>query len=182
MPTHSLFAVSPLQQFISESLACPNLVSPTGSAATTSLCSVEISQDAPWSLARGQVVTLRPRTAGILRVISGRAWATLDVSRYTPLSDSGDHFVALGHDLQLRAGQRVVVESWPQAGDDDIRLQWLPQPGSWTAACWRSGVVEPLRDMVHGIALAGRAGWRLLAGLTAYAVYLVSARSEGTSP
>ncbi len=182
MPTHSLFAVSPLQQFISESLACPNLVSPALPSVSTELCRVDISQDTPWTLPRGQVVTLRPRSAGVLRVLSGRAWATLDVSRYTPLSDSGDHFVAIGHDLQLRAGQRVVVESWPQDGDDAIRLQWLPEAEASIATRWHTRVVAPLYDIGHGLALAARAGWRLLAGLAAYAGYLAHGQGHTEAP
>jgi hypothetical protein len=182
MSSHSLFAISPLQQFISESLACPNLVAPAGVPRMASLGNVEIRHDAPWSLPKGHVVTLKPRTAGVLRVVSGRAWATLDVSRYTPLTDSGDHFVALGHDLQLRAGQRVVLESWPHQGDDAIRLQWLPQSDSCAVVGWQTRVVAPLRDMGHGMALAARASWRLLAGLTAYAGYLARGNGPTQAP
>ena len=77
-----------------------------------------------WKLPHGHAVTLKPRTAGVLQVVSGRAWATLDVARHTPLADAGDHFVALGHDLPLRAGQRVVVlEDADEAGKDAERLE-----------------------------------------------------------
>jgi len=102
----------------------------------------------------------------VLRVISGRAWATLDVSRNTPLTETGDHFVALGHDLQLRAGQRVVVEAWAYKGQDGIQLQWVPAPEDRAASRWQAAVVDPVRDIGHGhgsgrachVATGGRSG------------------------
>lgn len=137
-----------------------------------------LSADAPWVLAKGRAVTLRPRTAGVLRVISGRAWATLDVSRHTPLLETGDHFVALGHDLQLRAGQRVVVEAWPHKGQDEIKLQWEAQPEPCMATRWQAKVVEPTRDVGHGLALVARALGRLVAGLAGYANVFAAGRGR----
>ncbi len=137
-----------------------------------------LSADAPWVLAKGRAVTLRPRTAGVLRVVSGRAWATLDVSRHTPLLETGDHFVALGHDLQLRAGQRVVVEAWPHKGQDEIKLQWEAQPELCMASRWQAKVVEPLGDVGHGLALVARALGRLVAGLAGYANVFAAGRGR----
>lgn len=131
-----------------------------------------------WSLPRGQVVTMTPRTAGVLQVVSGRAWATFDVSRHMPVPEAGDHFVALGHDLRLRAGQRVVVEAWPYHGQDGIRLQWVPLPECTTASRWQATVAEPARDLGHGLALVGRALVRLLAGLAGYSDYLTTGRGK----
>lgn len=137
-----------------------------------------LSADAPWVLAKGKAVTLRPRTAGVLRVVSGRAWATLDVSSHTPLLETGDHFVALGHDLQLRAGQRVVVEAWPMKGQDAIELQWVAQPEAGMVTRWQAKVVEPLRDVGHGLALVARAMGRLVAGLAGYANVFAAGRGR----
>ena len=137
-----------------------------------------LSTDAPWVLAKGKAVTLRPRTAGVLRVVSGRAWATVDVFRHTPLLETGDHFVALGHDLQLRAGQRVVVEAWPHKGQDVIQLQWVAQPQACLATRWQTNVVEPARDIGHGLALVARALWRLLGGLAGYTDFLTAGRGR----
>ena len=131
-----------------------------------------------WKLPHGHAVTLKPRTAGVLQVVSGRAWATLDVARHTPLSDAGDHFVALGHDLPLRAGQRVVVEAWPYHGQDSIRLQWVPLPESGAASRWQATVVEPARDIGYGLALVARSMLRLLAGLAGFGDYLVAGRGR----
>ncbi|OYQ41413.1 hypothetical protein CHU94_06680 [Rhodoferax sp. TH121] len=134
--------------------------------------------DAPWKLLQGCAVTLRPRTAGVLRVVSGRAWATLDVSCHTPLTESGDHFVALGHDLQLRAGQRVVVEAWPYKGQDGIQLQWVAQPQTCLATRFQTNVVQPLRDVGQGLGLVARALGRLVAGLASYANVLTAGRGR----
>jgi hypothetical protein len=100
------------------------------------------------------------------------------VSRHTPITESGDHFVALGHDLQLRAGQRVVVEAWAYKGQDGIQLQWVPQPESVGASRWQARVVEPLKDIGHGLALVVRSMGRLLAGLAGYTEYLTAGRGK----
>lgn len=131
-----------------------------------------------WTLPQGRAITIKPRTAGVLRVVSGRAWATLDVSRHTPLTETGDHFVALGHDLQLRAGQRVVVEAWAYKGQDGIQLEWVPGPENCMATRWQMRVVEPLRDIGQGLALVARAMGRLLAGLAGYAEFLTAGRGK----
>jgi hypothetical protein len=167
-----------LQQFVSASLSGVNLAATAAPAPDVALESVAMCGDAPWTLPQGRAVTLKPRTPGVLRVVSGRAWATLDVSRHTPITESGDHFVALGHDLQLRAGQRVVVEAWAYKGQDGIQLQWVPQPESVGASRWQARVVEPLKDIGHGLALVVRAIGRLLAGLAGYTEYLTAGRGK----
>ena len=88
---------------------------------------VAMGGNTPWQLTRGCALSLQFRGAGVLRVTSGRAWVTLDLSHGSPVADAGDHFVAPGHDLPLRAGQRLVLESWPTAGADSISLVWEPR-------------------------------------------------------
>jgi hypothetical protein len=148
------------------------------SSAQAALGATILSLDAPWVLRKGQAVTLCPRGAGVLRVTSGRAWATLDVSSHTPLLETGDHFVALGHDLRLRAGQRVVVEAWPHKEQEEITLQWVAASGASMASRWQAAVVEPLRDVGHGLALVARASWRLMAGLASYGNLLTAGRGK----
>ncbi len=167
-----------LSQFASDALSGPRLTAPVDQGFELKLDAMAIAPDAPWVLPKDRAVTLRPRTAGVLRVVSGRAWATLDVSRHTPLTESGDHFVALGHDLQLRAGQRVVVEAWPYKGQDGIQLQWVAQPETCLATRWQTNVVEPMRDIGHGLALVARALWRLLGGLAGYTDFLTAGRGR----
>jgi Protein of unknown function (DUF2917) len=132
-------------------------------------------------LAKGCAVTLRPRVAGILRVSHGRAWATLDKVRDSSPEDCGDHFVAPGHDLHARAGQRVVLEAWPRAGADSITLVYepisstRPQRGNQRHAV----VMEPLRELGQGLTLSGYALVQLARGLVGYAEYLLPGRWRG---
>ena len=65
-----------------------------------------------WKLARGRAMTLRPATDGILRVASGRLWATKDGPHGRTPDDAGDHMLEAGRSMYVRAGERVVVESW----------------------------------------------------------------------
>lgn len=100
---------------------------------------IATNDNAPWQLARGSALSFRPRAAGVLRVTSGRAWVTLDVSHGSPVAEAGDHFVEPGHDLELRAGQRLVLESWPTSGADCISLVWeprVPAAGRALARLW----------------------------------------------
>jgi hypothetical protein len=133
---------------------------------------------APLALGKGEVIAWRAPGAGVLRVTAGRLWVTLDVARRSPLSDMGDHMVALGHDLRLRAGQRVVVEAWPHAGESLTQLQWVAAPPSCMAQRWQTGVAEPVRDVVQGLGLAVRASGRLLTGLLGYAGFFAAGRGR----
>ena len=79
-----------------------------------------------WTLDKGSAVTFYPRKSGLLRVREGRAWVTFDTNSQSPMADFGDHFVYPSHDLPVRAGQRLVLESWPLAGASRISLVWEP--------------------------------------------------------
>lgn len=134
------------------------------------------TQTAPLALDKGRVIAWRAPGAGVLRVTSGRLWATLDVDARSPLVDLGDHMVVLGCDLRLRAGQRVVAEAWPYEGDSRTQLQWIADPQTLLAQCWQTGVAEPVRDMVQGLGLSVRASGRLLTGLLGYAGLFAAGR------
>jgi hypothetical protein len=136
---------------------------------------------APLALGNGAVIAWRAPVAGVLRVSSGRLWVTLDVTPHSPVHDMGDHMVVLGHDLRLRAGQRVVAQAWPQAGESWTRLQWVAAPPSCMALRWQTAVAEPVRDLVQGLGLALRASGRLLTGLLGYAGFAVAGRRRALS-
>jgi hypothetical protein len=102
----------------------------------------------------------------------------MDISRYSPVADAGDHFVAPGHDLPLRAGQRVVLESWPAAGEASINLVWEPAAQAQPVSRWQVAVVEPLRDLGQGVVLTLGAVARLLKGIASYAEFLVAGRGR----
>lgn len=148
--------------------------------ALSPVLSLSLSQPvhASWVLCSGQALSLRPRVAGVLQVTQGRAWATLDMDCRSPLSDAGDHFVIPGQGLVMRAGQRVVLEAWPLAGEDAIALQWVPAAHQRIGNRWHSRVVEPMHDLACGLALVVRATLRLLRGLAGYADVLVAGRGR----
>ncbi|HET8747272.1 MAG TPA: DUF2917 domain-containing protein, partial [Ramlibacter sp.] len=77
-----------------------------------------------WKLAHGRAITLRPATDGILRVASGRLWATKDGPHGRTPDDAGDHMLEAGRSMYVRAGERVVIESWLTA--DASYFAWDP--------------------------------------------------------
>jgi len=101
------------------------------------------------SLSVSEALALRPRAAGLLRVTQGRIWATIDLDSRRTLADAGDHFIAPGHDLRLRAGQRVVLEAWPIKGQASVQWQWLPVATEMKCSRWQNQLAEPLRDLVR---------------------------------
>ncbi len=60
----------------------------------------------------GRAWTLQPRHPAELQVSQGRIWATLDGPHAGPANDWGDLVLQAGDRLQVRAGQRVVIEAW----------------------------------------------------------------------
>lgn len=132
---------------------------------------------APWQLPRGCALSLKPRVAGVLRVSCGRAWVTLDLSFSSPAAQAGDHFVEPGHDLVLRAGQRLVLESWPAAGADHIHLVWEPAAPSAWATRWQTAMEGSVRPAGPARSFSGRLLVRLRAGLVRCATFLLAGRN-----
>jgi hypothetical protein len=114
------------------------------------------------SISVSEALTLCPREPGVLRVTQGRMWATIDLDRNSPVADAGDHFVAPGQDLHLRAGQRVVLEAWPVQGQTSIQWQWLPATREMGCGRWQNRVAEPLHDLGRVLVLVVRATARLV--------------------
>jgi hypothetical protein len=86
--------------------------------------------------------------------------------------------VVLCHNLRLRAGQRVVVEAWPHAGESMTRLQWVAAPPGCTAQRWQTAVAEPVRDLVQGLGMSLPASGRLLTGVLGYARFFAAGRGR----
>lgn len=158
-------------------LSRPNLSLPQENLAAAER-KAAVALDAPWFLLKGQAVTVRPRRDAVLRAVSGRAWATLDASGHNLQAERSDHFVAQGYDLPVHAGQRVVVEAWPCKEQDGIELQWVAQPQTGSATRWQTNVREPMRDIVHGLALVVQALGRLLGGIAGYTDVLAAGRGR----
>jgi hypothetical protein len=128
--------------------------------------------------------TFYARSAGVLRVTSGRAWVTLHAVRQSPQPrwcpelDPGDIFVDPGNRLRLRAGQHAVIEAWPADKASATRLVWEPVAPSARALRWQCGVVQPARELAQGVVQVARSIGRLVWGLAAYSEVLVAGRGK----
>ena len=137
-----------------------------------------------WTMDKGSAQTFSPRTSGVLRVNSGRAWVTLNASpfspqpRWCPEIDPGDIFVGPGDDLPLRRGQKVVIESWPGNSTPFTRLAWEPAAVSASASRWQCAVVQPARELGQGVLQVVRALHRLTLGLAGYSEFLMAGRGK----
>jgi hypothetical protein len=71
----------------------------------------------------------------MLRLSQGRVWATFDGPHSGHGNESGDHFLWAGQQLAVRAGQRLVLESW---GEVPVVFEWLPATPAWSwVGFWR---------------------------------------------
>ena len=137
-----------------------------------------------WTMESTTAQSFHARSAGVLRVNSGRAWVTVHETlqspqpRWCPELDPGDIFVGPGKPLQLRAGQHAVIESWPAEKASATHLVWEPAAPSAHTLRWQCGVVQPARELGLGVAQVARSLGRLLWGLAAYAECLVAGRGK----
>lgn len=98
-----------------------------------------------WTLARHRAITLDAWQPGYLRVVHGTVWATLDGPHVQgAANDWGDLVLRGGARIRLVPGQHVVLESYPDAANEEACFSWepeapLPAPyESWMARLWRS--------------------------------------------
>lgn len=123
-----------------------------------------------WSLMPGTALSLLPREAGVLRIASGRVWATVDGPHAGHGNESGDHFLQAGEVLAVRAGQRLVFEPWGETLRSPVYFDWTPAVVDLAvpATHWQVAVVQPARDLRHAVLAAGRALGQLFLGLSGY--------------
>ncbi|WKB50665.1 DUF2917 domain-containing protein [Eleftheria terrae] len=108
---------------------------------------------AVWTLAAGRSITLKTVAPTVLKVSSGRVWATAgDGSDQT----SDDLVLSAGEELALPAGQTLVIEGWPSACFEmalaalPVRRQEAAMPPLWPAlkalgAWWSASARAPQR-------------------------------------
>ena len=125
------------------------------------------SQAAPtlpgtWKLDAGRAITLHPRESGVLKVAHGRVWATYDGPHRGRRNNLGDYIVGAGALLRLRAGERLVLETWN--GGSAAYFSWEPAPVP-TAAARLAPVLQPLADLRQALLLGLGAVGRLAVGL-----------------
>jgi hypothetical protein len=121
-----------------------------------------------WKLAAGRAITLEPRDAGVLKVAHGRLWATFEGPHHGHLNESGDFVMAVGEELHLKPGQRVVVEAWNE--QCPAYFSWDPVPVAQPVRrTRRADLLQPLADLRLAFVFGGHAVARLVAGLGAVA-------------
>lgn len=107
---------------------------------TSALLSSPSALTGNWKLEAGRAITLVPPRGGELRILSGRAWVTLDGPH---AHREGDLFLEAGQSLLLVAGQRAVVEPWGGAGDPALGFDWVAARAAGAAGA----IVQPLADL-----------------------------------
>lgn len=126
-----------------------------------------------WKLGAGRAITLRPAEDGTVRVAHGRIWATYDGPHGHGPDGAGDRIVESGGALLLRAGQRLVLESWSRG--QPAYFSWEPAPVSQPSNVPQlAGVRQSLSDLRLALVFGGGALGRLLGGVAA----LVAARAS----
>lgn len=132
--------------------------------------STSASLPGTWKLAPGQAITLQPREQGTFKVAHGRVWVTRDGPHRGAGNQLGDQFVTAGQTLRLRAGERLVMESFNWTRRTPSYFSWEPSPEPARALAPRtSAVTQPLADLRLAIAFGGHAIARLASGLAGLA-------------
>ncbi|MES2880153.1 MAG: DUF2917 domain-containing protein [Pseudomonadota bacterium] len=116
------------------------------------------SLSACWRLMPGRAVSLQPREAGVLHIEQGRAWVTFDGPHSGHGNESGDQFLHAGQELTVRAGQRLVLESWSLVPEMPVCFEWSPAPNVMTvhAARWKTALARRLHEGERFLRTAGR--------------------------
>lgn len=83
------------------------------------ILNIQASQSsAPVQLRKGSALTFRAARPGVLRVTSGRVWATMSPQ------DTRDLVLTAGTEISVPARQDVVVEAWPLCGAASVDMIW----------------------------------------------------------
>jgi hypothetical protein len=92
--------------------------------------------------------------------------------------DAGDIFIGPGVGLALRAGQAVVIESWPADADSSTCLVWEAAAPSPQARYWQHAVRPAARELGQGLAQVARALAHLVRGLGGFGEGQVGGRGK----
>jgi hypothetical protein len=151
----------PNRQALENTMAMPQVTALTPRCAEPAL-------PGTWKLAAGRAITLEPRDPGVLKVAHGRLWITFEGPHAGRLNESGDHIMAVGEQLRLQPGQRVVAEAWNDKCP--AYFSWDPLPAAKAVRRVRVGdVMQPLSDLRLALVFGGHAVARLASGLVGIA-------------
>lgn len=128
-----------------------------------------------WKLVPGRAITLEPREEGTLKVAHGQVWATYDGPHRGPRNNLGDHIVGMGGQLRIRAGERVVVESW--GTKSAAYFSWDPLPVRVQVSEPNfARVMQPLADLRLAVVFGLQAIGRLATGVAVIALESIGRR------
>lgn len=123
-----------------------------------------------WKLGAGRAITLAPREDAVLRVAHGSLWVTFEGHYGNAPADSGDHFLTVGQQVTVQAGQRVVLEPMGATRSAPAYFNWEPVPALVAqplraTSRWQMAVVQPLADLRLATLMGLGAVGRLAAGV-----------------
>lgn len=127
-----------------------------------------------WKLAAGRVMSMHPRTAGVLWIRQGRVWASLDAQ--PSRRGGGDYVLQAGEQLSVQPGRHLVLES---LDGTTLGFEWLPVSAASRIPAQRESLRQPLMDLWFAVRSAGSALLRLLRGLAVYPAVLMLAAYRG---
>jgi hypothetical protein len=146
----------PKRQSLEKPMATPQVTALTPRCAEPAL-------PGTWKLVAGRAITLEPRNAGMLKVAHGRLWLTLEGPHHGRLNESGDHILAVGEQIRLQPGQRVVLEAWNEGKAS--YFSWDPVLAAQPARTRSADLLQPLADLRLAFVFGGHAAVRLASGL-----------------
>jgi Protein of unknown function (DUF2917) len=95
-----------LQQYSHGILACTATIAPSRATAASTVFQ-PLARSGAYALQPGTALRLKPAQAAVLRVATGRIWATLG-------NPAIDHVLCAGDRLDVAAGDLLGIESWPE--------------------------------------------------------------------
>ena len=90
------------------------------------LSPLSLARAGGWVLPPHHALTLRSVEAGVMRVVHGRVWATVDGPHSGPANDLGDLVLQQGEAIEVRSDQRLVIEPWARCSNDPVYFSWEP--------------------------------------------------------
>ena len=121
-----------------------------------------------WRLDGARAVTLRPREDGVLRIAHGRVWLTFDGPHGGPPDAQGDQILGAGDRVRVRAGQRLVMESWDRRQPAYFSWDFATHP-QLVRVPRTQAVAQSWADLRLALVFGARAGWGLVAALAGLA-------------
>lgn len=130
------------------------------------------------TFAAGLALSLRPKQAATMQVVTGRAWVTLGGPYVGHDDESGDLSLEAGDRLAVPVGARVVVEAASTAKADPLRFDWCEPSLIQSDVRPSREVLAPAGDLMKALGQSTMALGRLTWGVLGLADVLVAGRGR----